>query len=99
LDKFEERKSAAIRKILNHYVAEYLKEEEYNNKESNKDLAIERISKIQARIDNNFIKIKVNTEKLSSTAKGQGELNDILEILLHRNDLKIEIREEKFILE
>ena len=43
--------------------------------------------------------IKSFNEQLSSTAKGQGELNDILEILLHRDDIKIEIREEKFRLE
>ena len=40
LDEFGERKSAAIKKILKHYVAEYLKAEDYNKKESNKDCAI-----------------------------------------------------------
>lgn len=99
LDEFGERKSAAIKKVLKHYVAEYLKAEDYNKKESNKDCAIQTIEKIEAKISANILLIKSFNEQLSSTAKGQGELNDILEILLHRDDIKIEIREEKFRLE
>ena len=99
LSEFEERKSAAIKKILKHYVAEYLKAEDYNKKESNKDCAIQTIKKIEAKINVNISLIKSFNEQLSSTAKGQGELNDILEILLHRDDIKIEIRDEKFRLE
>lgn len=99
LSEFGERKSAAIKKILKHYVAEYLKAEEYNKKESNKECAIEINKKIEAKINTNIPLIKSYNEQLSSTAKGQGELNDILEILLHRDDIKIEIREEKFRLE
>jgi wobble nucleotide-excising tRNase len=99
LGEFGERKSSAIKKILKHYVAEYLKAEDYNKKESNKDCAIQTIEKIEAKINANIPLIKSFNEQLSSTAKGQGELNDILEILLHRDDIKIEIREEKFRLE
>src|SRR5690606_30016073 len=99
LDEFGERKSAAIRKILKHYVAEYLKADDYNKKESNRDCAIEINEKIEAKININIPLIKSYNEQLSSTAKGQGELNDILEILLHRDDIKIEIRDEKFRLE
>lgn len=99
LGEFGERKSAAIKKILKHYVAEYLKAEDYNKKESNKVCAIQIIEKIEAKISANIPLIKSFNEQLSSTAEGQGELNDILEILLHRDDIKIEIREEKFRLE
>jgi wobble nucleotide-excising tRNase len=99
LDEFGERKSAAIKKILKHYVAEYLKADDYNKKESNRDCAIEINEKIAAKININIPLIKSYNEQLSSTAKGQGELNDILEILLHRDDIKIEIRDEKFRLE
>ena len=99
LSEFEERKSAAIKKLLKHYVAEYLKEEDYNNKEYKKNCAKQIIEKIQEKINNNNQSIKSFNEQLSSTAKGQGELNNILEILLHRDDIKIEIRDEKFRLE
>lgn len=99
LSEFEERKSAAIKKLLKHYVAEYLKEEDYNNKEYKKNCAKQIIEKIQEKINNNNQSIKSFNEQLSSTAKGQGEFNNILEILLHRDDIKIEIRDEKFRLE
>lgn len=99
LSEFEERKSAAIKKLLKHYVAEYLKEGDYNNKEYKKNCAKQIIEKIQEKINNNNQSIKSFNEQLSSTAKGQGELNNILEILLHRDDIKIEIRDEKFRLE
>lgn len=99
VEEFGERKSAAVNKILRHYVAEYLKAEDYNKQESNKDCAIQIIKKIEDKIETNLPLIKKYSEQLSSTAKGQGELNEILGILLHRNDIKIEIREEKFSLE
>ncbi|MCF1713327.1 AAA family ATPase [Flavihumibacter sp. RY-1] len=99
LNEFSERKSSAIEKILKHYVAEYLKADDYNKKESNRDCAMETNEKIEAKINNNIPLIKSYNEQLSSTAKRQGELNDILEILLHRDDIKIEIRDEIFRLE
>ena len=99
LDEFAERKEAAIKKILKHYVAEYLKAEDYTKKETDKDCANQIIQKIEAKINTNILLIKSYHEQLSSTAKGQGELNDILKILLHRDDIKIEIKDEKFRLE
>lgn len=99
LEEFEERKSAAIKKILMHYVAEYIKTEDYLEKENNKELAANLIENIEAKIAANILLLKSYNEQLSSTAKGQGELNDILEILLHRDDIKIEIRDDKFRLE
>jgi wobble nucleotide-excising tRNase len=99
LDEFAERKETAIEKILKHYVAEYLKEEDYNKKEADKDCVNKVIQKIEVKINSNVPIIKSYNEQLSSTAKGQGELNDNLEILLHRDDIKISIKEEKFRLE
>lgn len=99
INEFDERKSTAIKKILRHYVAEYLKDDDYIKKEMNKDCAIKTIESIEAKINTNIPLIKNYNEQLSSTAKGQGELNEILEILLHRDDLKIEIKDEKFRLE
>lgn len=99
LGEFGERKSKAIKKILKHFVAEYLKAEDYIKKETDSDCAAQTIAKIESKIKGNIPLIKSYNEQLSSTAKGQGELNDILEILLHRDDIKIEIREEKFRLE
>lgn len=99
LDKFAERKDAAIKKILNHYVAEYLKAENYNQKETDKDCANQTNVKINAKINANLILISSYNAQLSDKVKGQKELNDNLEILLHRDDIKIEIKNEKFRLE
>src|SRR5690606_22739330 len=84
VEEFGERKSAAVNKILRHYVAEYLKAEDYNQQESNKDCATQIIKKIEDKIATNLPLINNYNEQLSSTAKGQGELNEILGILLHR---------------
>lgn len=99
LEKFAERKDAAIKKILNHYVAEYLKAENYNQKETDKDCAVQTNEKINTKLSTNLVLISGYNAQLSDKVKGQTELNDILEILLHRDDIKIEIKDEKFRLE
>lgn len=99
LAEFDENKKKALTKILNHYVAEYLQTEVYNRKESDKDQALSIISNINSKITTNKAdKLALETQ-LKSSVKGQKELNDILEILLHRDDIKIEIRNDKFTLE
>lgn len=99
LGQFAVRKDAAITKILNHYVAEYLKSEDYIKKETEKDCAFLTIQKIEVKVKANNILIDGYNAQLSDKVKGQTELNDILQILLHRDDIKIEIREDKFRLE
>jgi wobble nucleotide-excising tRNase len=99
ISQFSDRKRDAISKILKHYVAEYLKTESYLEKEKEKVCAERIIQTIEIKISANKQLIRDLNQKLSSTAKGQGELNDILEILLHRDDIKIEIRNDKFRLE
>ncbi len=99
LGEFDKNKEKALKKILNHYVAEYLQAENYNDREANKDKAETIIANINSKITTNKVdKLALETQ-LKSSVKGQKELNDILEILLHRNDIKIEIRNDKFTLE
>lgn len=93
-----ERKQTAIQKIIKHYVSEYLTSEDYIKKEQEQSCAIQLNKKIQDKIDINLALIKSYNEMLSSTAKGQGELNNTLEILLHRDDIKIEVQDDKFTL-
>jgi wobble nucleotide-excising tRNase len=99
LGEFEKNKKKALKKILNHYVAEYLQTENYNDKEGNKDKAETIILDINSKITTNKVDKLALEAQLKSSVKGQKELNDILEILLHRNDIKIEIRNDKFTLE
>lgn len=99
LNKFDDNKAKSIREILNHYIAEYLQIEDYNLKESNNNKSAKIILNINSKIlINTNEKLKLETQ-LKSSLKGQEELNSILEILLHRNDIRIEIKENKFTLE
>ena len=99
LAEFDENKKKSLAKILNHYVAEYLQAEDYNKKEADKNRAVTIISNINSKIATNKTDKLSLEAKLKSSVKGQSELNDILEILLHRDEIKIEIRNDKFTLE
>jgi wobble nucleotide-excising tRNase len=99
LEKFDDRKNIAIEKILNHYIAEYLTAENYNRKEADKNLSNQTIRTIDVKIQTNQFQIEAFNAQLSDKVKGQAELNTILEILLHRDDIKIEIKNDKFTLE
>ncbi|MGK9368495.1 AAA family ATPase [Melioribacter sp. Ez-97] len=88
ISEFDNNKMQALEKILNHYVAEYLREEDYITKEKNKNRAVEIITNIESKIfANDSAKLELETQ-LKSTVKGQKELNEILKILLHRDDIK-----------
>jgi wobble nucleotide-excising tRNase len=99
LGEFDNNKRKALKKILNHYVAEYLQTENYIQKEKYKNKASKIIAMINSRIDTNETHKLDHETQLKSTVKGQEELNSTLEILLHRKDIRIEIRNDKFILE
>jgi len=99
LGEFDKNKKKALSKILNHYVAEYLQIDNYNKKETNKDKASTIISNINSRIAKNESDKLGFEAQLKSSVKGKKELNTILEILLHRDDIKIEIQNDKFTLE
>jgi len=99
LGEFDKNKKKALKKILNHYIAEYLQAENYNTKKADKDRASTIIANINSKISTNNNDRLVLEAQLKSSVKGQEELNDILEILLHRDDIKIEIQNDKFTLE
>lgn len=99
LGEFDKNKKKALKKILNHYIAEYLQAENYNTKKADKDGASKIIANINSEISTNNNDRLVLEAQLKSSVKGQKELNDILEILLHRDDIKIEILNDKFTLE
>jgi wobble nucleotide-excising tRNase len=98
LEEFDKNKEKAIKKILNHYVAKYLQTEKYNDKEANKERASIIINTINAKISTNKSERLILEADLKSNVKGQEELNSILEILLHRKDIRIEIENDKFTL-
>ena len=99
LEEFDDNKSKALAKLLDHYVAEYLLSESYLDKEANSQRASKVISKIDALVDFNKIEVSKLEAKLKSLVKGQEELNATLSILLHRDDVQIKISNDKFTLE
>ncbi len=99
LEEFDDNKSRALAKLLDHYVAEYLLSESYLDKEANSQRASKVISKIDALVDFNKIEVSKLEAKLKSLVKGQEELNATLSILLHRDDVQIKISNDKFTLE
>jgi len=99
LDEFDDRKKAATKKILNHYVADYLEKDDYLKKEDESNLAEHTIGIIKSKIQTNNSNIQQLNAQLNDMVKGQDELNKSLEILLHREDIKIEISDDKFMLE
>ena len=99
ISEFDENKKKALETILNHYIADYLQTEDYNKKELDKNQAVTIVSNINSKIATNKTDKLALEAQLKSSVKGQKELNDILEILLHRDDIKIEIRNDKFTLE
>jgi len=98
VNEFADRKSAATAKIINNYVAEYLRDENYLSKETESISAKSTIKQIDQKIANHKEEILAKNAQLSDMVKGKEELNDSLSLLLNRNDIKIEINNEKFIL-
>lgn len=99
IEEFDKNRSCSLNKILNHYVALYLKDNEYLTKERDSERATKILTKLNNKVSS------LNTEKnnlesqLRNNVKGQDELNGLLEILLHRSDVRIVITDNKFTLE
>jgi wobble nucleotide-excising tRNase len=74
LDEFDKNKKKALKKILNHYIAEYLQAENYNTKKADKDRASTMIENINLKIFTNNNDRLVLEAQLKSSVKGQKEL-------------------------
>lgn len=98
VSKFEEKKTDAIALILRHFVAEYLIAENYLIKEKENETAAALVSRCQRKLDENNAEIIRLEGLLKNTVKGQEELSIYLKIFLNRDDFKIEIERDKFVL-
>lgn len=99
LSDFEKRKKIAINKLVKHYIAEYINKEDYVSKEKAFKTAQTAIGKIDSQISANRVKITELENKLRGNLKGKKELNKSLRVLLNRDDIKIQIENDRFILE
>jgi wobble nucleotide-excising tRNase len=93
---FENSKTNSLKKILNHYVAEYLISEDYLKKERKSTQVNQDIIKCQRKVKINESEVLTLEAKLKDTVKGQEELNTYLEIFLNRQDIKIIIERDKY---
>jgi wobble nucleotide-excising tRNase len=96
VENFKTTKSNSLKKILNHYIAEYLISEDYLRKESCTNEVNKIIAKCHGKIKSNGIDILSLESKLKDTVKGREELNSYLEIFLNRHDIKIVIEKDKY---
>jgi wobble nucleotide-excising tRNase len=95
VENFEKTKATSLKKIQNHYVAEYLIKEDYLKKENKSITVSQGINKCRSKIKENETEILSLETKLKDTVKGQEELNIYLELFLNRQDIKIIIEKDK----
>ena len=95
----EALKEASKNKVIKHYVAKFLEEEGYNEKKRACDEAKRKEKLISEELLQLEGDINKTSSELSNTVKGQEELNVSLQILLGREDIKVSIQDEKFILQ
>jgi wobble nucleotide-excising tRNase len=95
---FVETKAEALKLILKHYVAEYLTSENYLTKEADSKSASQIITRCKAKTLENNQQISIFEALLKNTVKGQEELNIYLKIFLNREDIQIDIANDKFVL-
>lgn len=95
---FDEKRNFALSQILQYYVGEYLELEDYNIKEIEYIRSIDIISRCNVKLISNNYELSKLESLLKNTVKGQIELNAYLKIFLNRDDIKIDIEKDKFVL-
>ncbi|KJD43615.1 AAA family ATPase [Paenibacillus terrae] len=99
IDNFVKSQSDSREQLKNHYVAMFLKNRDYLNKENLKNKCERRIRKYK-----NFVtKIKRENSELESQLKsilaGKDKINNFVSVFLNRDDISIDVTEnDKFIL-
>ena len=94
--KFDETQSKAKEKYKEHHIASFLIDEDYRRLKARKDTIEKRIEKIQHLISQKKNEIQEYENKLDSVDKGKEELNDFIKRFLNREDLEIDVTEDKY---
>ena len=94
--KFDETQSKAKEKYKKHHIASFLIDEDYRRLKARKDTIEKRIEKIQHLISQKKNEIQEYENKLDSVDKGKEELNDFIKRFLNREDLEIDVTEDKY---
>lgn len=96
INEFEQKQNDAKEKYKEHYIASFLINENYKGLEAKKNTAEKRVEKIKQRIIQNDVEIKELNNKLDSVDKGKEELTLFIKRFLNRDDLVIDVTEDKY---
>lgn len=96
INEFEQKQNDAKEKYKEHYIASFLINENYKGLETKKNTAEKRVEKIKQRIIQNDVEIKELKNKLDSVDKGKEELTLFIKRFLNRDDLVIDVTEDKY---
>ncbi len=94
--EFDEKQNQAKKKYTEHYIASFLIAEDYRRLEARKNTIETRVKKIQSLISQKENEIQKHRNKLDSVDKGKDELNNFIKKFLSREDLKIDVTEDKY---
>ena len=96
INEFEQRQNNAKEKYKEHYIASFLINENYKKLEEKKIIAEKRIEKIKQRTAQKDAEIKELKNRLDSVDKGKEELNNFIKLFLNREDLIINVTDDKY---
>ena len=96
ISEFEKKQSDAKEQYKKHYIASFLIREKYRELEKKKEVAENRVIAIRNIISKKEQEQKKLRDRLDSVDKGKDELNKFIKIFLNREDLIIEVTEDKY---
>lgn len=96
INEFEKKQNEAKEKFKEHYIASFLIDEKYKELEIRKSNAEKRVEKIRQNIGQKDSEIKELKNKLDSVDKGKEELNNFIKLFLNREDLIINVTDDKY---
>ena len=96
INKFDQKQKEAKEKYKEHYIASFLIHEKYRDLKSRKNIAEVRVNEIRQKIDRKNVEITTLRDKLDSVDKGKEELNNYIKLFFHREDLIIDVTDDKY---
>lgn len=96
ISEFEKKQEESKEQYKKHYIASFLISEKYRELKQKKELAENRVSAIRSIVSQKEQEQKELRNRLDSVDKGKDELNKFIKIFLNREDLIIEVTEDKY---
>lgn len=93
---FSEIQTQAKEQYKKHYIAKYLVENQYTEVAFKKSREEYWCEKLNNAIDAKEIELRLLNDRLSSIDKGKEEINSFIKKFLNREDISIEVTEDKY---